>query len=222
MTLPNLGAYSVTDVMLVLALSFLLAAAIGWMYKLTHRGASYTQGFVQTLVLIGMVVALVMLIIGSNVARAFTLVGALSIVRFRNAVKDTRDVGFIFFTLAVCMAVGTGYYLLAVLAAAFISLAVILMARFDWYAHPVLNQVLRIQAPNDAAFETLFDDAFLRYTSSSELVGVQSVQGGVLTELTFTVALKRGAKMHEFLAAIRALNGNNRVTLLTGYNGTEI
>ncbi len=99
--------FSILDVVLVLTLSFALSAFIGWIYKLSHRGASYTQSFVFTLVLNGMVVALVMTIVGSNLARAFSLVGALSIIRFRNAVKETRDVGFIFFTMAIGMAVGT-------------------------------------------------------------------------------------------------------------------
>lgn len=97
--------FSVADVVLVLLLSFALSAYIGWIYMNTHHGTSYTQSFVFTLVLNGMVVALVMLIIGSDIARAFSLVGALSIIRFRNAVKETRDVGFIFFTMAVGMAI---------------------------------------------------------------------------------------------------------------------
>ena len=103
--------FTVMDVVLVLILSFLLSAFLGWVYMTTHRGTSYTQSFVFSLVINGMVVALVMLIVGSNVARAFSLVGALSIVRFRNAVKETRDVGFIFFAMAIGMAVGTRFSL---------------------------------------------------------------------------------------------------------------
>jgi len=63
--------FTVIDVVLVLVLSFVLSAFIGWIYQLTHRGTSYTQSFVFTLVMNGMIVALVMLIVGSNIARAF-------------------------------------------------------------------------------------------------------------------------------------------------------
>ncbi len=90
-------AFTAMDVVLTIVLSFALSLAIAWVYRATHRGTSYSQTFVQTLIILAMVVGIVMLIIGSNIARAFTLVGALSIVRFRNAVKETRDVGFIFF-----------------------------------------------------------------------------------------------------------------------------
>ena len=155
--------FTVIDVVLVLALSFVLSAFIGWIYQITHRGTSYTQSFVFTLVLNGMVVAVVMMIVGSNIARAFSLVGALSIIRFRNAVKESRDVGFIFFTMVIGMAIGTQFYLLAGIAAVVISLVVVLMTRFDWYARETASQILRVQVPNGVAFDSLFNRAFVKW-----------------------------------------------------------
>ena len=90
------SAFTMWDVALALILSFILALIIGKVYKETHKGVSYSQSYVHTLVIMAVVVSLIMLIIGSNIARAFSLVGALSIIRFRNAVKETRDVGFVF------------------------------------------------------------------------------------------------------------------------------
>ena len=104
------SSLSFFDVTTALCLSFALSLVIAWIYRATHQGVSYSQQYVHTLVLMGTVVALIMLIIGSNVARAFALVGALSIIRFRNAVKETRDVGFIFLVMALGMAVGTRFY----------------------------------------------------------------------------------------------------------------
>lgn len=214
--------FTVMDVTLVLVLSFALSAFIGWIYQLTHRGTSYTQSFVFTLVMNGMIVALVMLIVGSNIARAFSLVGALSIIRFRNAVKETRDVGFIFFTMAVGMAIGTRFYLLGIIAAAIISLVVVLMTRLNWFAREMPTQILRVQVPNDTPFDSLFDRAFVKYTSASELISVDSVQSGTLTELIYSVGLKKAALMQDFLAEIKKLNGGNKVTLIAGYNGTDL
>ena len=214
--------FTVIDVVLVLVLSFALSAFIGWIYQTTHRGTSYTQSFVFTLVLNGMVVAFVMMIVGSSIARAFSLVGALSIIRFRNAVKETRDVGFIFFTMAIGMAVGTKFYLLAVIAAVIIALIILIMNRFNWYARSVVSQILKIQVSNDAQFDTLFDSVFLKYTSTSELISVDSVHNGMLTELTYSVGLKKQGKIQEFLTEIKRLNDNNRVTLIAGYNSTDL
>ena len=83
------GTFSVADVTLTLVVSFAVCAWIGWVYRATHHGVSYSKSFVQTLVVMGMCVSVVMLVVGSNIARAFSLVGALSIIRFRNALKET-------------------------------------------------------------------------------------------------------------------------------------
>jgi uncharacterized membrane protein YhiD involved in acid resistance len=214
--------FAVMDMVLVMVLSFALSAFIGSIYKITHRGASYTQSFVFTLVLNGMVVALVMLVIGSDIARAFSLVGALSIIRFRNAVKETRDVGFIFFTMAIGMAIGTGFYLLAVAGTIFISLVILLMTRYNWFAREMSSHILHIQVNNGTPFETLFDRTLARYTTTSELISADSVQSGTLTELTYSVGLKKSGQVQDFLTELGKLNGNNKVTLVAGYNGTDL
>lgn len=216
------GEFSVLDIVIVMALSFILSAFIGWIYKITHRGTSYTQSFVFTLVINGMVVALVMMIVGSNIARAFSLVGALSIIRFRNAIKETRDVGFIFFTMAIGMAVGTKFYLLAVAGAVVISLMILVMMRFDWFARDMASQILRVQVPNGMPFDTLFDAPFVKYTHTSELISVDIIQSGTLTELTYSIGLKKSNRVQEFIAELRRLNGNNKVTLIAGYNSTDL
>jgi uncharacterized membrane protein YhiD involved in acid resistance len=216
------GEFSVLDIVIVMRLSFVLSAFIGWIYKITHRGTSYTQSFVFTLVMNGMVVALVMMIVGSNIARAFSLVGALSIIRFRNAVKETRDVGFIFFTMAIGMAIGTKFYLLAVAGTIVISLMVVVMMRFNWFARDVASQILRIQVPSGIPFDTLFDNLFVKFTNSSELISVDTVHSGMLTELTYSIGLKKSDRMQEFLSEVRNLNGNNKVTLIAGYNSTDL
>ena len=216
------GTFSVADVVLSLILSFALSAIIGVVYKATHKGTSYTQSFVQTLVLLGMAVSVVMLIVGSNIARAFALVGALSIVRFRNAVKETRDVGFIFLVMVIGMATGTKFYLLAVVATVVVCLVILIMNRFNWFARASVGQILKVELPNDVSFEKLFDSVFIKYTTSSELISVDSVHSGMLTEVTYSIGMKKPGTIQEFLAEIKRLNGNNKVTLIAGYNNTDL
>ncbi|MBI3169036.1 MAG: DUF4956 domain-containing protein [Chloroflexi bacterium] len=216
------GEFSVMDIVIVMTLSFVLSAFIGWVYKITHRGTSYTQSFVFTLVINGMVVAMVMMIVGSNIARAFSLVGALSIIRFRNAVKETRDVGFIFFTMATGMAIGTKFYLLALAGAVVISLMIVIMMRFDWFARDMASQILRIHVPSGMPFDNLFDAPFVKYTNTSELISVDTIQNGAMTELMYSVGLKKSNRVQEFLSEIRKLNGANKVTLIAGYNSTDL
>jgi len=91
--------YSLLYVLENLFAALLTGLFIGYVYRKTHRGLSYSQSLVITLVLMCLIVCSVMMVIGSNLARAFALVGALTIVRFRTVVKDTRDTAFIFFAL---------------------------------------------------------------------------------------------------------------------------
>lgn len=214
--------FSVLDIVIVMALSFILSVFIGWVYKITHRGTSYTQSFVFTLVINGMVVALIMMIVGSNIARAFSLIGALSIIRFRNAVKETRDVGFIFFIMAIGMAVGTKFYLLAVAGAVVISLMIVLMVRLDWFARDMASQILRIRVPGGLPFDSLFDKTFVKYTHTSELISVDTVQDGAMTELTYSIGLRKPNRVNDFLSDLRELNGGNKITLIAGYNSTDL
>ncbi len=216
------GTFSVADVVVVLLLSFVLCAAVGWVYQITHRGASYTQSFVQTLVLLGVIVAIVMLVIGSDIARAFALVGSLSIIRFRNALKETRDVGFIFLTIALGMAIGTRFYLLAIIAAVFVSLIILIMTRFNWYARHTISQILKIELPNPIEYATLFDPVFLKYTSHSELISVDAIHNGTLTELVYSVVLKKQNQIATFVSELKKLNEGNRVSLIAGYNSADL
>jgi len=81
---------------------------ISWLYRHTYKGPGYSITFVNSMVFLAMITAVVILVIGNNLARAFGLVGAMSIIRFRTAVKETQDIVYIFFALSVGMAAGVG------------------------------------------------------------------------------------------------------------------
>ncbi len=215
-------AFTTLDVVLTIVLSFVLSLVIGWTYKSTHRGVAYSQSYVQTLVLLAMVVGIIMLIIGSNIARAFTLVGALSIVRFRNAIKETRDVGFIFFAMAIGMACGTRFYALAVMATLVISGLIWVMVRYDFFAKDAAVQLLKVRVPGDMDPGALFDDVFRRYAVRWDLVAMETVQAGTLTELVYSMELKPKADVQAFLQEIGALNQNNKVVLVTGQQEADL
>ncbi len=214
--------FTASDILLTIMLSFVLAMVIGYVYRNTYRGSSYTQSYVHTLILMSMVVAMIMLIIGSNIARAFSLVGALSIVRFRNAVKDTRDVGYIFFAMAVGMACGTRFYLVAVIATLVIGFLLWGMVRLDLFAKGVTEQLLKIRLPSDIDNERLFDDVFEQYLYRHSLITMETVQAGTLMELVYSVEIKKGVNIQQLFEAIRLLNANNKVVLVTGQSEVDL
>jgi uncharacterized membrane protein YhiD involved in acid resistance len=124
--------------------------------------------------------------------------------------------------MAIGMAVGTQFYSLAIIGAVVISLLILMMTRFDWYAREMSNQILRIQIPTDLPFDGVFDRAFLKYTNISELISVDTVMNGTMTELTYSLGMKKSGMIEEFLTEIKKINGKNRVTLIAGYNSTDL
>jgi hypothetical protein len=216
------GTFSMADIAIALSLSFLLSAGIGWVYRFTHRNVSYSQSYVQTLVILGMLIALIMLVVGSNIARAFALVGALSVVRFRNAIKETRDVGFIFLVMAIGMAIGTRFYTLGIISAVAISLIIVVMYRFNWFALNVQRQVVKVQVPPDGDYTAGIQDTLIRFTTEFELVSMESIRGGALTEIMYSVRLKKGHEPGELIAALSERTSGQKVTVLTGYDQSDL
>ncbi|MFJ9391780.1 DUF4956 domain-containing protein [Nocardioides sp. NPDC101246] len=216
------STFTVFDIVASLTLSFVLSAIIGYVYRATHKNVSYSQSYVQTLVLAGMVVSLIMLVVGSNIARAFALVGALSVIRFRNAVKETRDVGFIFLVMAIGMTTGTRFYLLAIAATVMICLVLVLMNKFNWFKLDVQRQVVKVQVPPEPEYTSNVEDLMIQHCSDFELVSTESVRSGALIELYYTAQLKKGSSSRELLQALSAVNSGQRVTVLTGYDQTDL
>ncbi len=216
------GTFSAADVALTLLLSYTLSTLIGLVYRATHRNISYSQSFVQTLVVVGMTIGVIMLVVGSNVARAFALVGALSVVRFRNALKETRDVGFVFLVMAVGMATGTRFYTLAIATTVSIAVAIVLMARFNVFASNIQRQVVKVQVPPTGDHDARVEDVLVKKTRSFELVSTETVRSGTLIELFYTAELRRGVKPRELVEALRAVNSGLNVTVLSGHDQTDL
>ncbi|HEY1093262.1 MAG TPA: DUF4956 domain-containing protein [Glycomyces sp.] len=214
--------FSVADIALSLTLSFLLSCVIGIVYRRTHQNVSYSQSYVQTLIIMGVVISVIMLIVGSNVARAFALVGALSIIRFRNALKETRDVGYIFLVMGVGMACGTRFYLLAIIATIVVCLVLLIMHRFNWFAHNVQRQVVKVHVPADEDYTGRIDDVLIRNTDEFEQVSIETIRGGALIEMTYTVRLKKGRNPSGLLGELRDVTSGQQVTVLTGYDQTDL
>lgn len=212
-SVPPEAAAGPASITLVLSLSFMLTGAVAVLYRATHRGSDWSPAFAQTLVLLGMVVAITMLIVGSNMARAFSLVGALSVVRFRNAVKDTRDVGFVFLVMAVGMACGARLYGLALLSTAVLGAVVMLMHALSPARRPREERVLRLRLPLGCDFERTVAPIFAEHLEHSHLLAVETAHAGVLQEVSYGVVFKESGRPSALLDALRAVNGNNKIVL---------
>ncbi|HET6202573.1 MAG TPA: DUF4956 domain-containing protein [Planctomycetota bacterium] len=142
--LTEAGAFRLFDLLTGLLLCALLTLALVQVYRSTHRGATYSVAFLQSLFILGACTTLIMLVVGSNIARAFSLVGALSIIRFRTAIKDPRDVGFVFASLALGMGCGTGFYAAAILFTIVLSLLLLVLSRLNVGAASAREAIVRV------------------------------------------------------------------------------
>ncbi|MDA1100474.1 MAG: DUF4956 domain-containing protein [Proteobacteria bacterium] len=208
------------DMVLVLVLSTFLATAIAYTYVHTHSGISYSASFAQTIVFVGFTIALIMVIIGSNVARAFALVGAMSIVRFRNPVKDSRDVAFLFMAMAVGMAVGTKFYVFSTIFTAFGCFIAVLFHRFGFGTIADRNYVLRLRMAAEVkdAVQQILAATCSEYT----LVSVDPLaraEGG--NDYIYELRLKRGVDYETVLDRITALDRQVAVSLLIGAGAVD-
>ena len=115
-----------------LLVALLCGFLVSIFYRKSYHGPNYSPSFVQAIVILSMVTALVIMVIGNNLARAFGLVGAMSIIRFRTAVKDTQDIVFIFFSLATGMAAGVGLRILAIVGTLLIGFILVALHNFNY------------------------------------------------------------------------------------------
>ncbi len=205
--------FSAIDILTVLIISTILCFVVAWIYKITHEGVSYSHTFIQTTVIFGVIVSMIMLIIGSNIARAFTLVGALSIIRFRNAIKETRDVGFIFFMMAVGMAVGTRFYSLAFIMTGFVSSLFYGMHKLKFGMRKSVDEILKIIVPSTMDFERKIEPVLKKWLNSYQLINIEGTSKG-LFELVYLVKFSKRITNKSFvLKRIKEFNGNRPVYL---------
>ena len=200
------------ETLFALCLSLLCIIIITILYRFTHKSTNYSQSFVQTLFLTGLVTSLIMIVIGSNIARAFSLVGALSIIRFRNAVKETRDVGYIFFCMAIAMACGTRFYLMALISTSYISavMAVLHMMNYGSNARPP-ERMLTVQLQPGLDPEEVFNDLFAKLFDSWSVVSIETVRQGMYLEAVFSVHVKSGVTAAKVMDEVSQVNDNMKV-----------
>ncbi len=219
---PSGNTFGLAETFLALGLSFALCLMLAYFYRQSHRGLSYSVSFVHATILLGVTVSIIMLIVGSNIARAFTLVGALSIIRFRNPVKDSRDVAFLFVAMAIGMAVGTGFYLTATIFTLFISFIAYALSRFGIGTTSRREQLLKVHAPATLDYHEAFNQLFYRDLREHHLLSLETLRDGAQVELVYSVEFKPRVDELGFMGELRKVTGGGKVALLTGQESIDV
>ena len=213
--------YNPSEIIINLIISFFLGFIISLVYKKTHKGLSYSQSFVLTNIFVCVIVSMVIMVIGNNLARAFALVGALSIIRFRTVVKDTKDTAFIFWSLAAGMASGTGSYFLAISGTAVISMIALVLYYTNYGSIFKSEFIIQFRSRNSAKNKKNYNKIFSEYCKSSTLLNAESSGDGQSLKLSFDIVLKENKTYDEFIQKLSKVSGLSEVVAVAAKNDVD-
>lgn len=186
--------------------SIILGIAIAACYMLCSD--KYTKNFVVTLAILPMLVQVVIMMVNGNLGTGVAIIGAFSLVRFRSVPGNAKEIGTVFFSMAVGLATGMGYVGYAVIFTIIVALVLIILTKLNFGAKKEADKQLRITIPENLNYVGLFDDIFEKYANEVRLDKVKTTNLGSMFELTYLVKLKDEAKEKEMLDEIRTRNGN--------------
>lgn len=201
-----------TTILIVLS-ALILGLGISLAYTYIYRKEEYSKSFTLTLILLPAIIAMIILLIGNNVARAFSLAGAFSLIRFRSAPGDSKDIAFVFFSLGVGLACGMGYVGYAALFAVILCGVTLLLQKSGFGKKQAPPMRLKILMPEDMDYQSVFDDVLTEYTQSYRLARIKTTEFGSLFELSYDLTMKSSSDSKQFIDRLRCLNGNLSVSL---------
>jgi hypothetical protein len=173
------------EIIVALALSFLLNCLIAAVYKSTYRGNDYSQDYVHALIILGTIVSVVIMVVRGDTGTAFGMFAAFSIIRFRRTVRQARDIGFIFMAMAAGLGVGARQYQLATATTIIVCAVIYVFSKADIFAPLRLSHYLRIRVTNDVEYDEAFNECFEKFLTHYNLESVESIQAGIKTELRY-------------------------------------
>ncbi|WP_092450700.1 DUF4956 domain-containing protein [[Clostridium] fimetarium] len=204
---------SISSAILGLVAAIIIGFAIGISYMLASKKKGYNLDFIIGLVILPAIVSVVILLIGSNVARAFSMAGAFALVRFRSAPGSAKDIAVVFFSMASGLACGLGYITFAAIFVTAIIVVLLALSLSTFGEKKSCSKQLKITIPENLNYQSAFDDIFDSYTQKTELRNVKTTNMGTLFELTFIVGMKTNINEKAFIDEIRCRNGNLNISL---------
>ena len=200
-----------------------LSMVLGVVYRRIHPGAGYSQNLVRTFTLVAMVTALIMTLIGSNIARAFSLVGAMSIIRFRSAIKDPLDVGFVFLAIAIGMGAGTGFYVVTIAATLLMLAVAYLQHAFGFGASPLQSEyLLTVRFPLDVDYKAALDPVLPTFFTAYSVAYLETARAGTEREVVYSVRTKPGLDERALFEEIAKHNENLKVSFREVRHAVEV
>jgi len=213
----NIFVFSITlkDVIANVIVALICGFGISIIYRWSYKGLSYSATFTVSLVMLTMITAIVIMVIGNNLARAFGMVGAMSIIRFRTAVKDATDLMFIFFSLAIGLACGVKLFSVAIFGTLAVGSIFMIINKINYIIPKRREYLLQIIAYNSKISDKPFDAILNSYCKRYKIINAKTLgeEENEILELSFYVNLRKEEKGRDMVAEVKKITGVKQVNL---------
>ena len=204
------AAVSMESFLLCSCLSLVLGVACAGIYMFRN---DYSKSFAVTLALLPLIVQAVIMLVNGNLGAGVAVMGVFSLVRFRSIPGSAKDIGSVFFAMAIGLATGMGYLGFAVLFTIVVGAANFLLVLSPFGKSRQPSKILHITVPEDLSFDGIFDETLRFFTSEFELLQVQTSSMGSLYQLEYRIRLRKKGMEKDLIDQLRCLNGNLRISL---------
>jgi uncharacterized membrane protein YhiD involved in acid resistance len=212
--------YSSMEMIVNTVTALIIGVILALVYQSTHKGLSYSQSFSQTIVFVALIVAIIMMVIGGSLARAFALVGALSIIRFRTVLKDTKDISFIFGALALGMAAGTSNYYLAVFGTFSVSVVAFVLHKINFGAIYKSEFILRFRHRKEGDSQAYLD-AMNDTCKSSNILHIEPSADNSSVLYTFDISLNDTSVSADLIDKLGKVSDVSEIVLIASKNDVD-
>lgn len=207
------GTVSTGATLTCIVTAIILGLAISLIYIFSDKSKKYSAPFAFSLAILPAIVAVVIMLVGSDIAKAISLGGVFALVRFRSVPGNSKDITSVFLAMSIGLACGMGYITVAVIVAVIIGLLYFVLNILQYGVKRAITKQLKITIPENLDYEGVFEDLFDEYTKRYELEKVRTTNLGTLYELTYIVDMKPDVSEKQFIDSIRCRNGNLNIVL---------
>lgn len=211
--LTNAQDLSIISIIVHIVFALLTGLIISTSYALSCKGKTYSSNLCVTLVILPTVVSVVIILIGSNLARAVSLGGVFALVRFRSVPGDSKDIAYVFFSMVTGLACGIDAFAVAFVFSFCISFLFVFLTFLGYANSQKQQKVLKITIPESLDFAGVFDDIFEKYFSKWNLQKVKTTNMGTLFEVSYEVLPKVAINEKALIDKLRTRNGNLNISL---------
>lgn len=203
---------TITSAVITMIAAVVFGLAISFTYYKIQE-ENFQRNMAVTLMMLPIILSVIILFIGSNIARAFSLAGTLSIIRFRSAPGDPKDIGFIFFDIAAGLACGVGLYGYGAVFVVLLCAIMLISEKYKIFEKKDVQKTLKITIPENLNYQGAFDEILTKYTKRYALTKIKTTDLGSLFELCYHVIMKDDENEQEFINELRCRNGNLNIIL---------